>query len=245
MTRGADPSRPLLVAVPGLGLSCDTVAPTLSALGEVAARCIPLPGYGLPASPSTRLAPPDLAERLLEEIERTHLSQRVVFMGHSSSCQIVTEAAVRCGDRAKGLVLVGPTTDPRAASWAALIVRWLATAMNETPRQIPLLLRDYAHTRLGCMYEAMDASRRHRVERIVTRLRCPLLIVRGPDDRIVPADWIRALATAGRGHAITLPAGAHMLPITHPGALAAVIAPLLVDAGVLDRGVDGVRAGST
>jgi pimeloyl-ACP methyl ester carboxylesterase len=53
---------------------------------------------------------------------------------------------------------------------------------------------------------------------------CRVLIVRGRHDRIAPADWVSTLTQiAPHGRAVTLPAGAHMVPITHPTALAAQI----------------------
>jgi pimeloyl-ACP methyl ester carboxylesterase len=53
---------------------------------------------------------------------------RAVLLGHSASCQIVVQAAVRDPHRVTALVLVGPTTDPRARSWLGLAGRWLRTA---------------------------------------------------------------------------------------------------------------------
>ncbi len=50
---------------------------------------------------------------------------------------------------------------------------------------------------------------------------CPVLLVRGRHDRIAPADWLQTLAaTADRGQAQSLPAGGHMIPLTHPMPLA-------------------------
>jgi len=74
------------------------------------------------------------------------------------------------------------------------------------------------------MARAMDAARRHRIDRLLARVACPVLVVRGRHDRIAPADWVSTLAElAPQGRAVTLPAGAHMVPITHPTALAAQI----------------------
>jgi pimeloyl-ACP methyl ester carboxylesterase len=94
----------------------------------------------------------------------------------------------------------------------------------ERPGQIPVLARDYRHTGLAAMGRAMNAARRHRLDRALAAVSCPVLIVRGRHDRIAPADWASALADiAPHGRAVTLPVGAHMVPITHPAALAAQI----------------------
>jgi pimeloyl-ACP methyl ester carboxylesterase len=151
-----------------------------------------------------------------------------VLVGHSASCPIVVEAAVRAPDRVAALVLVGPTTDPRAATWPGLVRRWLRTAVHERPGQVPLLVRAYARTGLGSMERGMDAARRHRLDHVLAAVRCPVLVVRGPHDALCPADWAATLAAATpRGRVETLPAGAHMVPITHADALAARIASFL------------------
>jgi pimeloyl-ACP methyl ester carboxylesterase len=219
-----NPCRPPLIAVPGLGLSVEIPARTLRLLQPVdESTVIALPGYGSPHEPGTALDPAALAARLLQHPE-TRRAPRTILLGHSASCQIVAEAAVQDPARVAGLILVGPTTDPRAASWAALAVRWLRTAAWERPFQVPVLARDYRHTGLINMGRAMDAARRHRIDHVLERVSCPVLIVRGRRDRIAPADWASALAElAPRGRAVTLTEGAHMVPITHPAALAAQV----------------------
>jgi pimeloyl-ACP methyl ester carboxylesterase len=140
----------------------------------------------------------------------------------------VAAAAARAPHRVAGLLLVGPTTDPRAAGWPALAARWLRTAVHERPGQAPRLAHDYARTGLGAMRRGMDAARRDRIDRALGTVACPVLVVRGRHDRIAPADWAAALAAvAPQGRARTLPAGGHLVPITHPAALAAVVAGFL------------------
>jgi pimeloyl-ACP methyl ester carboxylesterase len=141
---------------------------------------------------------------------------------------VVAEAAVRAPDRVAALVLVGPTTDPRAAGWAGLAVRWLRTAAHERPGQVPLLVDAYARTGLATMARAMQAARRHRLDHALAAVQCPVLVVRGPHDAICPAGWAaRLAATAPAGRTETLPAGGHMVPVTHPGDLAVRIAAFL------------------
>lgn len=217
---GTDGS-PTIVAVPGLGLSVAVARPTLDRLIGFPGTVILLPAFGRRAPRSIDPAPARLATLLLGEVP-THGPW--VIIGHSASCQIAAEAAVLAPDRVAGLVLVGPTTDPRAATWPALAGRWLRTAAHERPGQVPLLVGAYARTGPVSMARGMNAARQHRIDTTLADVTCPVLVVRGRHDAICPADWAAELAAAtGRGFSETLHGGAHMLPVTHPDALAATI----------------------
>jgi pimeloyl-ACP methyl ester carboxylesterase len=218
------------VAVPGLGLSVDVPARTLGRLQPaLGSTVLALPGFGSPAPRGTAVDPAALAVRLLARLDDLGV-HRAVLLGHSASCQIVVEAAVRAPRLITGLVLIGPTTDPRTSCWPGLMARWLRTAAWERPRQVPLLTRDYRHTGFGAMARGMNAARRHRIDRELAAVQCPVLVIRGRHDHISPADWVTALGNlAPRGQTATLPAGAHMIPITQPDPLAERIGTFLLD----------------
>jgi pimeloyl-ACP methyl ester carboxylesterase len=57
----------------------------------------------------------------------------------------------------------------------------------------------------------------------------PVLVVRGPHDRVCPADWSEAVAQRGGAgsRAVTLSQGAHMVPYTHGELVAALVNELL------------------
>jgi len=216
LRRTGDTDDVRVVAVPGLGLSVDgwqaplrLLAPTT---GVVA---LALPGFGEPARPDDALDPGTSALRLLERLDALGLG-RVVLVGHSASCQVVAEVARRAPERVSGLVLVGPSTDPRAATWPRLAARWLRTAASEPAGQIPLLVRDYTYSGLVTFARTMDASRRHDLERALAATRCPLLVLRGVHDRIAPQSWADRLTARPGARGETLLVGAHMLPVTHP-----------------------------
>ncbi len=209
------------MAVPGLGLSVAAVRPALDRLPGFANSVVLLPAFGRRAAGAIDLAPGRLGTLLLSDLPA---DGPVVLVGHSASCQIVAEAAVLAPVRVAGLVLVGPTTDPRAATWPGLGRRWLRTAVHERPTQLPILLRAYARTGLVSMARGMNAARQHRIEQTLAAVTCPVLVIRGPHDVICPADWAAELAeVAGEGLSETLDGGAHMVPVTHPDALAATI----------------------
>jgi pimeloyl-ACP methyl ester carboxylesterase len=153
----------------------------------------------------------------------------LVLAGHSASCQVVARIAAEAGDRVAGLVLVGPTTDPAARTWPALMRRWLRTARREDPRQVPGLLRQYARTGPVSMARGMNAARDDRLEHTLDGLACPVLVIRGRHDAICDESWARTAAdrAPSGSRAVTLPAGAHMVPSTRGALVAAEIAAFL------------------
>jgi pimeloyl-ACP methyl ester carboxylesterase len=213
-----------LVCVPGLGLETTEWRSVARSLGRLLGTDVvaqALPGYGVRPVAGEDLGPAALGTRLAID-----LPHRTVLVGHSASCQLVARAAAVVPGRVAAVVLVGPTTDPRAASWPRLTARWLRTAVRERPWQVPLLARSYARTGLLWMRRAMEVARHHDIRRDLCRLTAPVLVVRGQHDRISTSDWVgelASLAPAGSA-AATLPAGGHMVPITHGDLLAEAIA---------------------
>lgn len=213
------PRRLTVVFVPGLGLGPESVRQTRRWLRTPSVvRC--LPGFGLPAGEGTDLRPPALAERLIAALHRDRLSA-VVLVGHSSSCQIVAEAARLSPDLVKGLLLIGPTSDVRASSWRQLVLRWVRTAVRERPWEVPPLVRQYTRTGLGSMRRAMNEARHHDIRQPLVAAACPVVAVRGSADRISPVDWMAELATLSSGDADTLDSGGHMIVMTHGDQVAA------------------------
>lgn len=217
------PGGGILLAVPGLGLTPRTAAPTLRALDPGwRTGTVRLPGYGEPCASGVPLDPADLAERLLDAIDRP-----AVLLGHSASCHVVAEAARRAPGRVTGLVLVGPTGDPRLTP-PVLAHRWLRTAVHEHAWELPVLVPDWLRSGPVTMARGFGATRRHRLADALAGVDAPVLVVRGRHDRLSPADWVAALAAAApRGTAASLPGGAHMVPLTRPASLAARIEAVL------------------
>jgi pimeloyl-ACP methyl ester carboxylesterase len=213
--------------VPGLGLDERAWRPTLDALGRgrpsTGHRVVALPAYGVRPQRGQDLAPRALAVRVAALL--ADLPGPVVLAGHSASSQVVAATAALAPDRVSAVVVVGPTTDPTAATWPRLATRWVRTARRETPRQVPVLVDTYRRTGLAWMARAMDAARREDVREDLHRVRCPVLVVRGPHDRICPEDWATEVAAAGPAAsvAVTLSAGGHMVPLTHGEGVAGAV----------------------
>jgi pimeloyl-ACP methyl ester carboxylesterase len=209
------------LALPGVGLGEEAWRPALQPL-PVPFRILRMPGYGERGGPGQDLRPHSLATGIVAH----ELDEGTLLLGHSASCQVAVHAAALSGGRVAAVVLVGPTTDPDASTWPRLVNRWLRTAVHEDPRQVPALVRQYHRTGLATMRRAMDAARRDRIHEVVPRLTCPVLVVRGRHDAICTSGWAETLAGLARhpgSEAVTLEAGAHMVPITHSAMLAETV----------------------
>ena len=179
-----------------------------------------LPGMGLRRSVGTL---PELADEL-----RAGLSGGpVVLVGHSQSCQVVVAVAER-DPRVAGLLLLGPTTDPRLRRLPVLAARWVRTALREPWWQLPLVLRQWLHTGPVAMAALWRRASRDRVDERLCRVDVPVVVVRGKRDALCPHDWAAHLVQcAPRGRLVELPGAAHMTPQTHPAAVAELVGELV------------------
>nr|WP_240619389.1 alpha/beta hydrolase [Blastococcus sp. TF02-8] len=201
--------------VPGLGLD------ERSARGlaeKLPVRVVVLPGMGRPA-------PVPSLDELAGWLRAALPSGPVLLIGHSQSCQVVAAAAD--DPRVTGVVLCGPTTDPRMRPLPVLAWRWLRTALAEPWWQVPLVLRQWWHTGPRAMTALWRAASPERIDLRLATVRVPVVVVRGSRDALCPADWARQVAGAApRGELVELPGAAHMTPQTHPAAIAHVVGSL-------------------
>nr|WP_255411610.1 alpha/beta hydrolase [Blastococcus sp. TBT05-19] len=150
----------------------------------------------------------------------------VVLVGHSQSCQVVARAAR--DPRVAGVVLCGPTTDPRMRPLRVLARRWLRTAVAEPWWQVPLVLAQWWHTGPRAMTALWRTAAPERIEEDLAGLPVPVVVLRGTRDALCPAGWARRVAAAApRGQLVELPGAAHMTVQTHPEAVADLVRTLL------------------
>ena len=205
-----------VVLVPGLGLDERSLARVVE---RVPATVVPLPGLGLPGPvPSLE----DLAARLLDGVGEGPL----VLGGHSQSCQVVAVAAH--DPRVVGVVLIGPTTDPRLRSAGGLVGRWLGTAWAEPWWQVPRTLRQWWHTGPRAMVALWRTAAPDRIDHRLRDVRVPVVVLRGSRDRLCAHDWAAGLAAAApRGRLVEVPRAAHMTVQTHPDDVAGALRDVL------------------
>jgi pimeloyl-ACP methyl ester carboxylesterase len=210
-----------LVLLPGLGLD-ERSSRRLRA--RLAATVVPLPGMGL-AEPVPKLEV--LADRLLERLGEGP----VVLVGHSQSCQIVVAAAER-DPRVTGVVLLGPTTDPRMRRLLVLAARWVRTAVREPWWQLPLVLAQWLRTGPVAMAALWRRTADDPIDERLRRVDVPVIVVRGERDALCPHDWAVHLAgCAPQGRLVELAGAAHMTPQTRPADVAELVRELLAAVG--------------
>jgi pimeloyl-ACP methyl ester carboxylesterase len=200
-------TRPVLV--PGLGLDERSSARLRDLLP---AEVVLLPGMGLPG-------PVPSLEELARLLQDRLGGGPVLLVGHSQSCQVVAAAA---GDpRVAGLVLLGPTTDPRLRSTAGLVRRWVATAVGERWPHALLALPQWLRTGPRTMRQLWTVAAPDRIDVRLRTVGVPVTVVRGTRDRLCARDWAAAVAAAApHGRLVELPGAAHLTPMTHPGEVA-------------------------
>jgi pimeloyl-ACP methyl ester carboxylesterase len=147
-------------------------------------------------------------------------------------CQASVDLAVAKPDRVAGLVLVGPTVDPRARSLRSQTARLVLDSLREPLRLDAVVLSDYARVGPRRTLRSARVMLAHRLEERLPLLRVPTLVVRGERDPIVPKEWAEeAAGLVPDGRLVVVPGAAHCAHFTHPEAVARAIADFLASPG--------------
>jgi pimeloyl-ACP methyl ester carboxylesterase len=210
------------VLLHGLAVSHRYLMPTAAALpGQV--HVPDLPGFGLSARPPAVLDTEEHAAVVARWMDQDGLS-RAAVLGNSFGCQVAVELAVRRPDLVAALILVGPTTDPAAASIPGQIGRWMRDLRREDERQARMIAADVRDAGLRRVYVTLRHSVRHRIERRLPLLRAPVLLLRGEHDPVAPQPWIvRAAELTPSAETAVVPRAGHNA-ITTAGTRVAALA---------------------
>lgn len=205
---------PAVMIVPGLGLSSRFYEPVLHNLARAGFRAVApdLPGFGQARGPFTGSTIENAALWLLRFAEAARAGQPA-WIGHSISCQIVLAVADHEPDRARALVLAGPTGGaghPRLRQAAALA----RVAVTESPGIVLRVARDYLRANpvqyIGSWIRAVKDSPLERAPRIVA----PTLLLIGSRDPVPPPAFVSELEQRlQRATVLHVPGGNHALPL--------------------------------
>lgn len=222
-----------IVMIHGLACSSEVYRPLLACLAERTFRreavAVDMPGYGRATSPPRALDIAALAAWMdaalaALEIPRAHL------VGHSMGCQVALALARRAPARVASATLIGPTTGADGQSFARYMLGLAADGLFESWAYNRTLLRMTRQMGARRYAQTVPAMLRDRPIARADEVRCPVLIVRGRRDMIVPGRVVRRLAAAlPRGRSVEVPGVAHAVQFDRPDAFVAELLPLLAE----------------
>jgi pimeloyl-ACP methyl ester carboxylesterase len=213
---------PVVVLVPGLGMSGRYMLPTARAL---AATCrvfvVDLPGFGYSSRPPRTLTIEQLADAVAAWLDHAGFD-RAAFLGNSLGCQVLADLAARYPDRVDRLVLQGPTVDPDGRSVPRQIPRWVADSLREPVPLWFLALHEYLGNGPMRWLQTALCALHDPVEQKLARVRAPTLVVRGERDALVPQRWAEEVARLTSSRLVVIPGAAHAVVYSAAAKLAGV-----------------------
>lgn len=229
LSAGARTGHPDLVLVPGLGALGYLRPLVLGSAAWARVHLLDVPGFGHRSTAHCPSALPDVAATVAGWL-REVADAPVLLAGHSTGAQAALLAGLETPERVAGLVLAGATFPPAARRPLGLAARVLRTLPHERLAELPAVLPDYLRAGRR-MWRLLASALADRPEDRIGRWDGPLLVVRGRQDAVCPADWAQELADrAPRGRCLTLP-GAHNFPFTDPDPASAALRAALGDSG--------------
>jgi pimeloyl-ACP methyl ester carboxylesterase len=222
-----DPDLMPCILLHGVAVSHRYLMPTARRLGQRAVYVPDMLGFGLSDKPTTVFDVSQHAEVLATWLDSIGTPPAAV-LGNSFGCQVAVELASRRPDLVASLILVGPTTDPRAASMPAQAARLVRTLPGEDWRQAKILRADIRDAGTRRIVTTLSHAVRDHIEAKLAGIRVPTLLVRGARDRIAPQPWLdRAAALTPFARTLVIEGAAHNAATTAGPELGAAIATFL------------------
>lgn len=221
LTAGAGPT---IVLVHGLGLGADLWRYHLMRLGARYRVVAPdMPGFGRSAGPAFGFTV-DSAARWLAEFAAVYDVHNAVWVGHSVSAQHVLRLAVLRPGTVAGLVLAAPTGEPGHLRWLAQLGGLAVTAFRERLPLIRDVVGHYLTTPPTRTVGTWLGARRHLAREDIHRVRCPVRVVIGGRDPVVPWSYAdRLVAGAPHAELVVLPDSAHGVALSPAEPFCAVV----------------------
>jgi pimeloyl-ACP methyl ester carboxylesterase len=222
---GRSGDAPPVVTVMGMAVS-DYLLPAQAALGWTQTHLVDLPGLAGSADPPHPLEVAEYADAVAEWLAAAALPP-VVMAGHSSGTQIAAKVAATRPDLVAATVLASPTVDPKARSVPRALYYWRRDAAYPMPGLSESHRPEWRRAGPRQMVHLLRAHLRDRLEETVPRIRGPLLVLLGEQDRLCTEHWARDLADrAEDGRLVTVP-GPHTFLWRDPSAWSAPLRDLV------------------
>lgn len=208
---------PPVVSLMGMAVS-DYLVPAVSTLAEwTQAHLVDLPGLAGSGPSQRSLDVPGYAEAVGAWLDAAELPP-VVLVGNSSSTQIAAHVAAARPRQVCALVLASPTVDPRSRTWPRVLFFWRWDSRYPMPGLQQQHTPEWARAGMRQLVHLISVHLRDRIEEVVRRVRCPVLVLRGEHDKLSTRSWARRLAElAPDGRFDTMP-GPHSFVWVAPAA---------------------------
>jgi pimeloyl-ACP methyl ester carboxylesterase len=151
-----------------------------------------------------------------------------VLLGNSFGCEVIVALAVAAPERVSGLVLLGPTVDPRWRTFLRQVPRWLLEATREPWSILPILALDYLRCGTRRFFATARFALAYRMEDDLPSVHAPTLFVSGERDAFVSPAWAeRVTNLLSNGELATLAGAVHAANYSAPEELARVVRAFL------------------
>lgn len=219
---------PVVVCVHGQVVSSRYMSPLIQRMGPRFLTVAPdLPGFGRSDKPRRVLTIRELADALARWT-RTALGRPVVLLGNSLGCQIAVECAVRHPQIVEGLILQGPTTDPRLRGPGRALLANTLNMFRESSVGIGPLL-DYIQAGPRRAARTGQYLLADRIEEKLPQIRHRALVVRGAKDLNVSQSWAEEVTRRlPRAELRVVPGAAHTMVAVAALELVRVATPFLL-----------------
>jgi pimeloyl-ACP methyl ester carboxylesterase len=217
------------VLVHGLAVSHRYLMPTARCLDRRSVYLPDLPGFGLSSKPHRVL---DIGQHVdvLAALFDTLRVGPVAILGNSFGSQVAVELARRHPELVRALILVGPTTDPAAATMPAQFGRFLRDLLVEDPWQARILAADIRAAGPRRIAATLRYAVQDDIAAKLVEIRVPTLLVRGARDPIAPQPWLdRAAALTPDARQLVLAKAAHNAVTSAGPRLARAVEHFLAD----------------
>lgn len=226
---------PLIVMLHGVGLRAEAWGAQLDVLcRDARVIAFDLPGHGHSDGLCDTIA--GAAARVIDAVP-----DRAVVVGHSMGAMIAVEMAAQAPDQVSAVVALNGIFERDTAAAAAVQARAAALDGQQVPDPAPTLQRWFGEAAsdartachhwltsvdpaaYACAYQTFaraDGPSRD----VLSQLRCPAVFMTGsaePNSTPAMSAAMADLAPSGRAEIIA--GAAHMMPMTHPGAVNATL----------------------
>jgi pimeloyl-ACP methyl ester carboxylesterase len=231
------PQAPVMMHLPGFGLSGHYLLPTAEALMDEFHTLVPdLPGFGRSGNAAVRLDVPELAQAAAAFLDRQGI-EKVTLVGNSMGCPVICEFAHLHPGRLERAVLVAPAGGIHNQPLPRAVGQILRDGVREPAQLLRVVVPDYLRFGVPSTVRLFRALTRYPTLRRLLDLNVPTLAVVGNRDPLLPPPGrVREFAKLKEHRVlfVVIDGAAHAINFSHPGELANVIRLFMADQSIVD-----------